>query len=468
MPLYALALFAALLGYDQLGFRPEPADATLWTVSIAIKIAVALAWWRLCRRVTNNWSDPGITRSINRLYRFGDAYGPATVLLFLLDLALGTLAATRNLMGDLILLDELAALLPTLLLLTWRWVPYEPIDRWLREAVMTRRMIEGQPVYPSGSRTQYVTDQLRHQLAPILLPMVLILGWLETLNLLNPAPTTGLILMITGVAVVMLLAAPLILSAWRTQPVGPGELRDDLEALCARQGVRPGGFRLWITEGRLANAAVLGLAWPLRYVLISDTILDHLPKSQVLGVLAHEVAHVRERHALWLGLGTLVVAWGIELALYVSPFGEALVEAATAAQPDTNQVLLLATLPILVALPWILAMGFLSRRFERQADAAGARELSAHLAPDAQTITPEAADTMCHALGQVASLNGMNPARFMWRHGSIHERQVHLRSLVGKPHDQLPIDNLITSIRRSIIVAGILGIAIGYTTGMIG
>lgn len=467
MPLYALALFAAILGYDQLGYHAQPAGPITWASLLALKALFALDWWRRCRSVTSSWNKPDLTRRITRLHRAGELYGPIAICLLIADLGFGTLESVRNTLGDYVLTDELITLAPTFALIIWRWIPYEPIDRWTREATFTRRLMEGKPTYPSGTPTQYVTDQIRHQLGPILLPMILIVGWLETLNFMHPEPTTASILLITGVLAVLLLSAPLIISIWNTRPVNSPELRQDLEDLCRHQRVRPGGFRLWITEGRMANAAVLGILWPFRYLLISDTILDHLPKDEVMGVLAHEVAHLRQRHAFWLGLGTLAIAGSLEALIQFSPWGPQLAEAAASGNPTPTQTILLTALPILTVFPWILGTGYLSRRFERQADAAGARELSTRLNPDAHTVTPEAASIMAHALDEVALLNGMNPAKFMWRHGSIRERQRHLQSLVGKPLTALPIDKRVNHLRILITALTLAGITLASTSGLL-
>ncbi|WP_428389245.1 M48 family metallopeptidase [Mucisphaera sp.] len=452
MPIYAMALFALLLGYDSLALDTPPADATDWALSLLAKAVLALAWSMTCLRVSRSWSSSTAHRKLPTLYRFADNYGPLALILFALDLYLGTLASVRSTLGDPILLDELITLLPTFLLLTWRWVPYFPIDRWAREAGTMRRMMEGKPVYPPTTLATYVLDQTRHQLAPVLMPMLLIVAWLETLNLIDTTTTNKGLLLFAGLIAILALSAPLIIASWRTRSVPPGELRDDLTGLCQTQRVRPGHFRLWITEGRLANAAVLGILWPFRYVLITDTLLDHLPKPQILGVLAHEVAHVRQRHALWLGLGTLAVAWAGETALRLSPWADLLTAAAYGQTDETTAVVTLSLATAAVAIPWLLAMGYLSRRFERQADAAAVRALSLHNDPQANTASEQAANDMNAALNAVAELNNMSTTRFMWRHGSIRERQDHLRSLIHTPLNRFPIDQRVQTLRLLILL----------------
>ena len=53
---------------------------------------------------------------------------------------------------------------------------------------------------------------------------------------------------------------------------------------------------------RLYTAGVLGFFPPFRYLFFSEPLLMVLDKDEVLGVIAHEVAHLRNHHGLWLFL----------------------------------------------------------------------------------------------------------------------------------------------------------------------
>jgi STE24 endopeptidase len=53
---------------------------------------------------------------------------------------------------------------------------------------------------------------------------------------------------------------------------------------------------------RLYTAGVLGFFPPFRYLFFSEPLLKVLDEDEVLGVLAHEVAHLRNHHGLWLFL----------------------------------------------------------------------------------------------------------------------------------------------------------------------
>ena len=213
---------------------------------------------------------------------------------------------------------------------------------------------------------------------------------------------------------------------------------------------------LWQTHGGIANAAVLGIFPRLRYILLSDGLIEQLSSAQVEAVMAHEVAHVRRHHMPWLivcGLAALSICvlavngliWSIDQRF---PFTED--------AWDTAQ-----TLGIVVALaPWALIFGYASRRFERHADTFAVQHLSLqnidpHTPPN--TISQQAVDAMAQSLQQVAQLNHVTPTRPSWRHGSIQWRVDYLHTLVGEPISPTRIDRDVRRIcAAAVFVIGIL------------
>ena len=120
---------------------------------------------------------------------------------------------------------------------------------------------------------------------------------------------------------------------------------------------------------------------------------------------------------------------------------------------------------------WFLGFGWVSRRFERQADTFAVEHLS-HQDADEQSQTDDTADragsdrqvavsaqaveSMAQALQHVAELNHMPVRKKSWRHGSILWRQQYLRSLVGRPVDRLSINRQVRTIQ---VIATLLVIA---------
>ncbi|GJQ30863.1 MAG: hypothetical protein HBSAPP03_27470 [Phycisphaerae bacterium] len=369
-------------------------------------------------------------------------------------LGLGWLDVVRAVTGDLILIDELLAIAPALAFIILTWWSYEPIERRLREALLWRELHDpaGVPVHPIPSRAVAVWHHTRHGLLVVVLPLSAILAWSELIDRVWPeiaarataAPAwMGDALHYLGILAVLIVTPLAIRVVWNTVPIGPGSVRTQALAVAAKYRVRVRGPYLWRTHGSTVNAAILGIVYPLRYMLFTDALLERLTERQVEGVIAHEVAHVKLRHMLWLALVVLACAlafgWVLEA---IAP----LVHAGPAWDVWGAVLGLGATL---------FVFGVVSRRFEWQADAFALR----HLSGPSPIATPDAADCMAGALGDVAALNGASPTRFGFRHGSIHDRQSRLRRLAGAPLDQFPIDRhvrLIKAITLTVLVLALL------------
>jgi Zn-dependent protease with chaperone function len=55
---------------------------------------------------------------------------------------------------------------------------------------------------------------------------------------------------------------------------------------------------------------VAGFVPPLRTLLLSDRLLDEMPRSQIAMVVLHEAAHLRRRHVP-MRMAAIVPAWGV-------------------------------------------------------------------------------------------------------------------------------------------------------------
>jgi Zn-dependent protease with chaperone function len=264
-----------------------------------------------------------------------------------------------------------------------------------------------------------------------------------------------------GVLSVLALGPILLRRVWNTQRLPESSIRDLMAAVCDRSRVKVREFLLWRTGGTIHNAAVLGFFAPARYILVTDAIIESMPGPLLEAVAAHEVGHVRRRHLLWLGLSTLAAillagllsGWLAWVALVWAADRFALTE--TSGPPVRTALEAVSVLLTLaVGLTWF---GWVSRRFERQADAYAAQDLSR--AAGSPAVTPDAADRVSDALGLVAGLNGIAPTQFLWRHGSIRSRQRHLMRLSGLPLDALPIDAAVRRLKLLTTLA--LATAIG-------
>jgi Zn-dependent protease with chaperone function len=215
------------------------------------------------------------------------------------------------------------------------------------------------------------------------------------------------------------LLLPLILRVtWRLRPLPPGPARAAVEPLAASLGIEPRSLYVWDTAGTVANAAVIGFSPRWRQVLFSDVLLAQLGERELRAVLAHEAGHAIARHAIVFGaltLGFFLVSDA--LLAWIGPRGA------------TGQGLAL----LVVLGLWYAAFGYLSRRFELQADLIALRA----------TGDPPA---LCSALEKLVGLHAR--ARRSWRHFSVAERVLFTRAAARDPGVGARLERRLARLRR--------------------
>ncbi|MCC6906542.1 MAG: M48 family metalloprotease [Phycisphaerales bacterium] len=465
------------LSQDAAGWSPWKPELTdqqrvLWSLAGPAAI-VGAAWiaFRLCRRAMERRGSWRAVLLADRLLAACTWLAAAAHAFNVI--VLDVVGASRGIIGDWIALDEALAVLPPVLAILGAWWSYYPINRRLREAALIRCLDTGRPIYPIWTRGQYVLSQARLHFGLVLLPAMLIMGWAEAVEFYfrmqgqQPSWMPGGLIAV-GTGAIFLFAPTLMTRIWDTTPLAPGDLRSRLEHLCAAHGVGVRGLLVWNTHGGMINGAVMGILGRLRYILLTDALLDTMTTRQVEAVMAHEVGHARRHHLPWLAicliailtttaLLTTLAMRGIEPWLDAPPEP---VAAQPALQPASDlprgesltvvRVLggrrpaqWLEPLGLVATIVMALgAFGWTSRRFERQADAFAVQHLSGltRSGGGEAPITAEAAGAMSEALLIVAELNHIPLQRRSWRHGSIQWRRDYLRSLIGKRCDALPID----------------------------
>lgn len=290
---------------------------------------------------------------------------------------------------------------------------------------------------------------VRHHVLLIALPLMLLLVWADGAGIVSAKLKTTLTspprwiddaVLWTGVAVLLALTPTLIRRIWSTRRFPEGPVRERVHNAAAAHGKSVGLPLLWETDGSIANAAILGFVRPFRYMLLSDLLVSSLSPAQLEAVIAHEAAHVKLRHPLWLGIIvigiTMAMVWCAELAAPHLPTG-------IAASPWYEYAAAVIALALSVA-----GLLLASRRFEWQADAFAAK----HLSP-AGVITGDATDAASGALRMVALLNGIDENRTSLRHGTIAHRRLRLHELTNARADSLPIDRVALRIK---ITAGFI------------
>ena len=468
-----IALVVMVLAADSGGIEPLMADAPWWAsvaAGVGLPIAVAtlahvrLGWLarKLDRTGRVRWVRSADRTMVGVSALLGLAFGLA-VFVF------GWLGMVRGWIGDLVLIDEGAAMAPSLLALVSVWASQAPIERRVREAAIIRSLDTGAQLHPPPTTAQHVIDRVRHRLLLVLIPIGMILGWTEAVYLAanrlyeagrfsdDTLSAMAALAQLAGVLATLALTPPIMRRVWSTVALDDGPLRTRLVDLCRAHAVRVRDILVWRTHGTMLNGAVMGIVGPLRYVLLTDALLERLPDAQLEAVMAHEVGHVRRRHMIWLMLTLLatvgMVSWGF------AAITDALRDAATGAgAPVWTHSAWALDAPVLGALGlaglWVF--GVVSRRFERQADAFAVQHLSGltrRTRGAGMHAQPEAIEAMAGALDAVARLNHIPPRKFMFRHGSIDERRRALLRLRGAPLDRFPIDRLVRRTKLATLAA---------------
>ncbi|MDX2146181.1 MAG: M48 family metalloprotease [Planctomycetota bacterium] len=485
-----------LLGLSESNGDGSLADAGVATVLplVALAALVHLACWKLAGRV-----DQGSVRAIrvsDRLVAVSRACALGWHVLAVLGL--GWPALVRSWTGDIVAIDELVMMTPFLLFVVAGWSACYPIERRVNEAVLFRELEESGAVVPPVGRWAFVVSRVRHQLLLALVPLLAVTSWSEALDrgvrmmeraierradlgvlsgLHELRDPEGVVVMAAGVVqivgvIAIVVVMPLLLRfVWDATPLGPGALRDRLMLTCQRHGVRVAELLVWRTHGTLVNGAVLGIVWPFRYMLLTDRLLETMSWRHVEAVAAHEVAHVRRWHIPWLGVVTLATLSSSALLTEV-------IFAALQLSEESRTAIGVGSIAF-TALAVLGVFGFVSRRFEWQADAFAAIHMSGasrvggseptqadgaradtDFSPGAvlggsfsdpvrsmPTVTIEGVRAMAGALQAVADLNGLPVERSSFRHGSIATRQQKLMELAGSPAHALPIDRQVRAIK---------------------
>ena len=325
----------------------------------------------------------------------------------------------------------------------------------------------------------YLDANLRHHVLVVAAPMTLILFGSNVIRANEDrivdwiGSPWGADLALGCVAAIVFVISPAILRrVWHTEPLPPGPLRLELEALCGRIGLRCRDILVWRSDGMMMNAAVMGVVAPLRYVLLSDTLVSTMSPRQIEAVFGHEAGHVRHRHIekflIFAFVGWLAVAGTMEIVAWwaTKSGGQADVSGSTV------QTIGLGT----TGVAWLLVFGWISRRFEWQADVFGAacaapeadrcdQPCARHGVPGPEKngesrVCMTGATVFASALERVAVTNGIPRDEPSWRHSSIAHRVAHLMALAGDPAEAARFGRITRRISQAIWIAGAVGVLI--------
>ena len=496
--------------YGPIPLLPPWAAATVFLGGY-VAVVLALATW--CRRMRRTFSSANLSKSLVRYNRIGFVariFIPVWFFLGIMFLGWWRIVLHFLLPFSSHLINSFVGVVLGTLppFATWAalwWAQY-PAEMALREENLLNQLDEGISVYRIPSFASYFTSRLRLDLLYMIIPVGLIVllhdalriaasllvgdKW-ELRNAENP------ITWIVAAGVVVFFAPEVLRRILHTEPLPNSPLRRRLESLCKRTGVKYRDILLWKTQNNTGNAAVMGLVSRYRYVLLSDLLLDTMTDEQIEAVFAHELGHIVHRHMAWL------IVFVFVLSLFNIGGGAW----ATRVMGDwgiSSETALAIVIGTAYLFKFLLLFGFVSRRFERQADVFAARtmELSRESVPDvsasvtllaarsmANTTTAPAATALAvrpavaleyasdsapghvgqygaaifgSALHRVAMVNNIPVRAPSWCHGSIAKRMQYLHELSKDPVRTKRFDRLMFCLYGAMVFALFAGAAFCY------
>jgi len=206
---------------------------------------------------------------------------------------------------------------------------------------------------------------------------------------------------------------------FKTQAPSEGDARW-VQSILRAANIRGTRFLRWETGGNSFNAMVSGIFPSMRTLLLSDRVLDELPREQIAMVILHEAAHVKRLHVP-VRMMAVFPAWG----------GGVLVTKLLASSGSTmaaNYAMAAGTVAGIMLT--IVMLRLISYRTEHDADL-HACKLAASLNGQVQqvpTSTAEAAAALSAALGRIGQ-DHAETTRSTWLHPGLPDR---LRFLADK------------------------------------
>ncbi len=460
----------------------SPLHGILLFLAVLVLLVLLMGLWSrmLARRVAST----GLHKSIRRFNKSMTIARTAIPVWFTIGLmVLGWKQWVFQAMGSVAhwngteLPTTIVGTLPVLLAWMGLWWSQYPADRALREQSLLIQLEDNLPIHSPPGFWSYFGANLRLQLlftiVPVLAIMFLrdiasVISYLQTGHRLNGWLEVAVAVSSAGAIFIM---APSILKrVLHTRPLPDSPLRRRLDQLCKRHKLQYRDILLWHTQNSMGNAAVMGVLPQVRYVLLSDLLLETMTDRQIEAVFAHELGHIVYRHMLWyvVFIVTLMFAMsGPGAYLYSLAFPDSVINA----HSEWFGNVVSYTLTALGASLFFFLFGYLSRRCERQADVFAARvmEMEKPLEePNEQdalggstamliqiidtrpktipSVGPYGANLFASALHRVAVINNIPVAARSWCHGSIAKRMEYLESISSDPDHTTRFDRVMKRI----------------------
>ncbi len=235
----------------------------------------------------------------------------------------------------------------------------------------------GDKISIGSSSSQYIKSNIKFNLA-------IIISWLfflllhDVVTLLSPSLASQIdnsfviqvLFFVIFLALFSIFAPVFICRLWDCKPLGDLELKERLESFCRAQGVKFKGIMSWnALNGGLMTAGVIGLVSSFRYLMITPELIKLLDDDELLGVVCHEVGHVKKKHLLYY----LIFFLGLVVAMSLiqwSVFSGVLILVLPQRMVDYNILSYInLVLPFFIIVIYFrFIIGYFMRNFEREAD----------------------------------------------------------------------------------------------------
>ena len=307
--LLILAIVAAATTADSLPHRPAPDGGLRLTLALAalavvtaFPLAAAYATVRALRR--DFTSRRRWLRHFRWLRTVHTAAWVVATGILLYGLGWAQLVRWNWHLNGVFLADDLLILLPVILPMFVAWAAMNQVERAAESQVLRVTTLPSTTLSGGG----LLGLQVRCHLLLVLVPVLAMLAIQDGFRLIWPQMVTGRhgAMLCLPALVTLVIGFPWLLRhAWSAKPLPTGPLRVALHDDCCRWRTVVSDVLVWPTGGRVTTAAVSGLIPALRYLVLSDALVDRFDRQAVQAIVAHEAGHIHHRH-LWLRTMALI------------------------------------------------------------------------------------------------------------------------------------------------------------------
>lgn len=231
----------------------------------------------------------------------------------------------------------------------------------------------------------------------------------------------GILLVLAGVLIMPRILAFVL----RAGPIRDSRLAQEIEKAFLESGLPPCRVAVWNTNGKFANAAVVGPVPGYQTLIVTDVMIEHFPTDQLIAIIRHEIGHIKGRHHLkrlgwaFLPLVALIIDYASQAGLYSC--------LANCRVPAAEYVILVG---YVFYVQWLSSSLF--RRMEFEADQ------FAILGKDG-SASPDRSQSMRESLRRFAAIYPSQLTRTGGPHPSLFDRIIRLKDTCRDPQRDAPL-----------------------------